>query len=171
MIAFFLAGLLAFFNFSQHGGRKDHDIHVCISEVRWNEASASFEVSIKVFIDDLETALSREKVTGLYIGTPKETKDADTHIASYLDKHFHIAMDGIRLPAEFVGKEVAEDYLAIWCYVEFPGFKEPKSCTVSNDILFELYEDQRNIMDIRMSKTHKAYTIFDPAKSAWNYTF
>jgi len=150
----------------------DHDIHVSVSEVTWKAGSTAFEVSVKIFIDDLETALMKEgHGTGLQIGTEKESAKAEEIIEDYLDKHFHISMDGIQLPAEWVGKETTEDYKAIWCYLSFPGLKDPKKCTISNDILFELYDDQRSIMDIRMTSTHKAYTIFEPGKSSWSYTF
>ena len=150
----------------------DHDIHVSVSEVNWKATSASFEVSVKIFIDDLETALMKAgQGSELQIGTEKESDKADDIITAYLEKHFHINMDGIQLPVEWVGKETTEDYTAIWCYISYPGIKDPKKCTISNDILFELYDDQRSIMDIRMTSTHKAYTIFEPGKSSWSYTF
>ena len=150
----------------------DHDIHISVSEVTWKSESASFEVSIKIFIDDLETGLMKAgQGTGLKIGTEKESAKSDDIITAYLDKHFHINMDGIQLPVEWVGKETTEDYKAIWCYISYPGIRDPKKCTISNDILFEIYDDQRSIMDIRMTSTHKAYTIFEPGKSSWSYTF
>ena len=149
----------------------DHDLHVSVAEVKWNAESTSFEVSIKIFIDDLEKTLSGELISGLQIGTPKESTEANDIITAYLDKHFHISLDGIRLPSQFVGKETTEDYQAIWCYIEFPGLKDPKQCMVSNDILFELFDDQRNILDIRMTSSEKAYIILEPGKSTWSYTF
>ncbi len=149
----------------------DHDIHVSVTEVKWNAETASFEVSIKIFIDDLESALLKDNISGLYIGTSKESDQANDHIVAYLNKHFQISLDGIRLPAQFIGKEMTEDYKAIWCYVEYPGVRDPKKCTVSNDILFEVYDDQRSIMDIRMTETDKVYTILEPGKSTWSYTF
>lgn len=149
-----------------------HDIHVSLCEVRWNEESGAFEVSIKIFIDDLERALVKEGAPGLFIGTPKEVTSANDIIAGYLEKHFSIVLDDVRLAPEFLGKEVSEDFLAVWCYVEFPAMvSQRKKCTLSNDILLDLFEDQRNIMDIRMSKNHKDYTIFQPGQSSWNYTF
>jgi hypothetical protein len=149
----------------------DHPIHVSVTEVKWNATSSTFEASVKIFIDDLESSLMKEKVSGLHIGTEKEADGADDIILNYLNEHFLISMDGIRLPAQWVGKEISDDYAAIWCYVEFPGIKNPKACTISNDILFELYDDQRSIMDITMSSADKVYTIFEPGKSSWSYTF
>lgn len=149
-----------------------HDIHVSLCELRWNEDSDAFEISLKVFIDDLELALSKQGVSGLYIGTEKETKDANTRIADYINKHFKITVDGAKLTPEFLGKEVSEDYQAVWCYFQFPAdLFQARKCTISNDVLLEIYDDQRNIMDIRMDESHKAYTIFQPGNSTWNYTF
>ena len=151
---------------------KTHDIHISVCELRWNEVSGAFEVSIKIFIDDLEFALSKEGAPGLFIGTAKEIKEANEYIAAYLRKHFIIDIDGKRLTPDFLGKEISEDFLAVWCYVEFPAqVSRASKCILSNDILLDLYADQRNIMDIRMSKSHKDYTIFQPGRSTWNFTF
>ena len=149
----------------------DHDIHVCLSEVRWNATSATFEVSVKVFIDDLELALSKSGISNLHIGTPKESTEADGAIERYLGQHFRIAINGVNLDGTFIGKEVAEDYQAIWCYIEFAAAQKTLTCSILNDVFFELYDDQRNILEARMSTSHKAYTILEPDKRSWNYTF
>lgn len=149
-----------------------HDFHVSLCELRWNESSSAFEVSIKIFIDDLELALEREDASGLFIGTPKEASTADAFIATYLEKRFKIDIDGTLLDLVFIGKEVSDDFQAVWCYVEFSGLiSSARKCTISNAILLEIYDDQRNIMDIQMNKNHKAYTIFQPGRSTWSYTF
>ncbi len=151
---------------------KAHDIHVSLCELRWNEESGAFEVSVKIFIDDLERALGMEGAPGLFIGAPKESKEANEYIASYLRKHLTIDIDGTRLIPDFLGKEVSDDFLAVWCYIEFPAkLSHSKKCSLSNDILLELYDDQRNIMDIRMNKSHKNYTIFQPGRTTWTYTY
>ncbi len=149
-----------------------HDIHVSMCELRFNEESSSFEVSIKIFIDDLEMAIKKEGYTPLNLGTTKENELTEEHLASYLDKYFFIEIDGKKLSAHFVGKEISEDYQAVWCYVEYSAeINKAQKCTLTNRILLDIYSDQRNIMDIRMSKTHKAYTILGPGHSSWSYTF
>jgi hypothetical protein len=157
---------------AQVTANEEHDIHISLTELRWNEESGIFEVSIKIFIDDLELALGKEHAPGLFIGTPKELKNANEYIANYLTKHFTIVIDGTRLTPSFLGKEVSEDFLAVWCYVEFPAeIHRSNKCILTNDILLDIYDDQRNIMDIRMHKSHKEYTILQPGRSTWSYTF
>jgi hypothetical protein len=139
--------------------------------LRYNESSHAFEVAIKIFIDDLELALERNQIKGLLIGTDREAVTADQHIRDYINQHFTISQDGKKLKGHFIGKEVADDLIAIWCYIEYPAASSPETCTITNDVLFEMYDDQRNIMDIRMSSTHKAFTLFEPGRSSWDYTY
>ncbi len=150
----------------------DHDIHISLSELRFNEESQSFEVAIKIFIDDLELALKKEGATNLQIGTNKESDVADERIISYLDKHFSIEVDGKKLASQFIGKEITDDMIAVWCYVEFkkqPG--KSVKCILSNSILTEIYSDQRNIIDIHMNKSHKDYIILESARTTWTYHY
>lgn len=154
--------------FSNHA----HDIHVSLCELRWNEEAQAFEVSIKIFIDDLELALGKEGAPGLFIGSTKEPKETDAYIAEYLRKNFRIDVDGKSLTPQFLGKEISEDFLAVWCYIEFPAdISRSAKCTLTNNVLLNIYDDQRNIMDIRMNKSHKEYTIFQPGRSTWSFTY
>ncbi|MEO5907496.1 MAG: DUF6702 family protein, partial [Saprospiraceae bacterium] len=101
-----------------------------------------------------------------------ESDLADENILLYLNQHFSIEVDGRKLDAQFIGKEITDDMLAVWCYVEFK--KQPgrsSKCILSNSILTEVYADQRNIMDIHMGKTHKDYIILESARTTWTYLF
>ena len=153
-------------------GNNDHDVHISLCELRFNEQSSSFEVAIKIFIDDLELAMRKEGVANLYIGTPNEKENAGDAIASYLNHHFSIEIDGHKLAPVFIGKEVTDDQLAVWCYVEYKkDLSGADKCVLTNRILFDLYADQRNIMDIRMGQSHKDYTILESGKTSWSYNF
>ncbi len=150
----------------------DHDLHLSLCELRFNEKSSSYEVAIKIFIDDLELAIGKKGVKGLKIGTPNENASANDHITSYLDTHFSIKIDGVRLKVDFIGKEITDDKLAVWCYVEYSqNTSHPRKCILSNRILLDVYNDQRNIMDIKLSKTHKDYTILEAENTSWSYSY
>ncbi|MDQ3015558.1 MAG: hypothetical protein M3R25_02395 [Bacteroidota bacterium] len=167
LIAFIMASFAVVAN-----ANNDHDIHLSMCELRYNEQSSTFEVSIKIFIDDLELALKKYGVSNLRIGTPDESEIAEEHISTYLNQQFTIDIDGHRITPTFVGKEVTEDMLAVWCYLEYKtDVSRDSKCILSNRVLFEVHDDQRNIMDIRMGRSHKDYTILDSTHTTWNYTF
>ncbi|MEO6131496.1 MAG: DUF6702 family protein [Saprospiraceae bacterium] len=151
---------------------ESHPIHVSICELRYNEANSSFQVSLKIFIDDLEVAIKKEGYPPLGLGSGTDNEDTQTYLASYLDKYFYIDIDGKKLTPHLEGKEVSEDFLAVWCYLDFTAtVSRGQKCTITNRVLLDMYSDQRNIMDIRMSKTQSTHTIFDPFDNSWSYTF
>ncbi|MFZ1676273.1 MAG: DUF6702 family protein [Saprospiraceae bacterium] len=149
-----------------------HPIHASICELKYSEKDAAFQVSVKVYIDDLEVAMKNEGYPPLNLGATLENELTQEYLASYVDKYFTITLNGHKLVSKFVGKELSDDFLAVWCYFEFPAtVSKGQKCTISNRILLDLYSDQRNIMDIRMNSTQKEYTIFDPSHSSWSYTY
>ena len=149
-----------------------HDIHVSMCELQFDEQTSAFQVSIKIFIDDLEIAMKKEGYPPLNLGSANENELTPEYLESYIDKYFSIEIDGKKLSPHFVGKEISDDFQAVWSYLEYPGeISKAKKCTLTNRILLDIYNDQRNIMDIRMSKSHKAYTILEPAHASWSYTF
>ncbi len=167
----FILFILCFTGPAMRAGDK-HDLHLSMCELRFNEASSSFEVAIKIFVDDLELAIEKEGVKDLRMGSPDENQFTDMHIAEYLNKFFSIEIDGVRLKADFIGKEYTDDKLAVWCYIEYAGKdNNARKCILSNRILLDIYQDQRNIMDIRMSKSHKDYTILDGGNDTWSFSY
>ncbi|MBK9984917.1 MAG: hypothetical protein IPP15_21565 [Saprospiraceae bacterium] len=150
----------------------EHPIHASICELKYSEKDAAFQVSVKVYIDDLEVAMKNEGYPPVNLGATTENTLAQEYLASYIDKYFTITQDGHKLTSKFVGKELSDDFLAVWCYLEFPATtSKGQKYTITNRILLDLYSDQRNIMDIRMNSTQKEYTIFDPSNSSWSYTY
>ena len=150
----------------------EHDVHISMCELRFNEETSTFQVSLKFFIDDLEVGLKKDGLAPLNLGSPKENADANEIITSYLDKYFSIEIDGKKLPLHFDGKEISEDFQAVWCYVEYNDvLNNARVCKLTNSILLDVFSDQRNIMDIKMNKSHKAYTILSPGQNSWTYTF
>jgi len=116
--------------------------------------------------------MQKDGYPALNLGSKNEDALAEEHLGTYLDKYFFIDIEGKKITPHFVGKEISEDFLAVWCYIEYSAqVTKTQKFTLTNRILIDMYSDQRNIMDIRMSSTQKDYTILDPAHSSWSYTF
>lgn len=170
ILLFYFINLLSPFTSDLTAGA--HPIHASICELNYSEKDAAFQVSVKIYIDDLGAAMNKEGYPALNLGSTSENELTQEYLASYLDKYFTITLNGKKLVLKFVGKELSDDFLAVWCYIEFPAtVSKGQKCTISNRILLDLYSDQRNIMDIRMNSTQKEYTIFDPSNSSWSYTY
>ena len=128
--------------------RSDHDFHVSKCLVEYNEGEQALQVSLHLFIDDLEEALRRQGADGLFLCTPKEHKQAEQHVYRYLQQHFRFVVNGSPRDYTFIGKEVSEDLMAVWCYLEIAGVSSLKTLQVSNDLLMEVFDDQKNLVSI-----------------------
>jgi len=127
-----------------------HDIHVSKCEIQWNEAASTLEVATQIYLDDLQTVLTKHGAAQLNLCTERESKDADQYLKEYLAKKLEISADGVVLSPHFVGKEPSEDQLAVWCYIELkipPQFTQIK---IRYDLLMDLYDDQKNIVSLKI---------------------
>ncbi|NJO02889.1 MAG: hypothetical protein HC880_15480 [Bacteroidia bacterium] len=100
-----------------------HDFHTSIAEVDYNDRSKSLEISLRVFTDDLELALSRlGQLEGLRLDHSKKHHPL---IERYLARYFYVSdPKSQKLSFVFHGKEMEAD--VTWIYFEIPTKKLPK---------------------------------------------
>lgn len=145
-----------------------HDLHVSRCEIVYDTESHALQVTLNIFIDDLETALLSEGKGNLFLCTKKEDPRADQFIAEYLGKTLKINVDEETTDMVFLGKEAGDDIFALWCYLEIPDIEPKEVIEVSYDLLMEIYDDQRNIVKLSYSKTTQAHFLFDHKKFTGN---
>lgn len=124
-----------------------HDIHLTYSRVVIDGASVSYRV--RLFRDDLERALQAHgKLASFTLGA---TPAGDSLFATYLDRHVTLSVGGKRLTGRVV--ESAPDPQVIdepmWTYlVEYPAPAPVTTFSLRVALLFELFDDQRNIVSV-----------------------
>ncbi|GAA4315187.1 DUF6702 family protein [Nibribacter koreensis] len=130
-----------------------HDFHTSITDARYNPKTQNYELSIRVFADDLEDALSKRHKTSIRLD---KSERVNKLIAEYLQTHFTIsAAKGTKPVQKFVGAQEEAD--AIWLYIEIPAGKAPvQSLFVQNDLLMELFDDQTNILNLQVGAKKKS---------------
>jgi hypothetical protein len=128
-----------------------HKFYVSKTLIEFNARTAQFEITAKVFTDDLELAIGGAQASEMHLGSDRETSDADTRIERYLREHFKIAVDGKPMEWRWVGKEVDGDMT--FCYLEFYRTPDFSTLQVFNDMLVSQYPEQQNIVDLAMHST------------------
>jgi len=142
------------------GNKVAHDFHISRCEINYETTSG-----------DLEDAIKGTNKKQAYIGTSKEIADCDLMIESYIKNKLKISSGNKQLSYSILGKEVTADKLAVWCHFEVLGVKNIKSLHVTNTILTEIYNDQKNILDFTVDNKKKGFTIFDTKKTEELYTW
>lgn len=136
------------------GGWVLHEFYVSLTDIRLNSDSEKFEISMRLFPDDLDRALKRTFGTTVHMGTELEIPEADTLLQRYLDLHFSLQVDDQPVVLHYLGKEPEANVL--WCYLESEPVSNPGSIRVRNSLLTEEFEDQVNIVQVYLGEWNRS---------------
>ncbi|MFL0206696.1 DUF6702 family protein [Aquirufa sp. 2-AUSEE-184A6] len=131
-----------------------HPFHSSVTEMSYNQKDQSWEISIRLFQDDLEQSVSSAiaKKYRMIPGDEASEKELDT----YLRKHFRFhAGKQISTPYRWLGTEQQQD--AIWVYLEIPTTSDLAGSYLENSIFLEIFEDQTNLVQWASAGQKKSY--------------
>ena len=124
-----------------------HAYHASIAEMRYNPARRQVEISIKVFIDDLEKALSQGQPAAVHLDEPR----AQTLAAAYLQRNLRIGTKpGEALSLQFVGLQREQDAYWLHARVSLPAGRPLTSLRLRHTLLLDLFPDQMNIVNLEV---------------------
>ncbi|MDF1574296.1 MAG: hypothetical protein P1P86_03785 [Bacteroidales bacterium] len=135
------------------GGWLLHEFYVSLTEIRYNPHTERFEVSMRIFPDDLDRALLERSGLHTHLATELEHSFADSLLSLYILEDFALEVNGEKLSLNYLGKEPESD--AIWCYLESSRVSAPETITVQNAILMEYFPDQLNMIQVYLGKWNK----------------
>ena len=142
-----------------------HEFHLSKSTINYNTKDQSLQITMNMFIDDLELALLPTAGDTLRICTQKEKADAENSIHNYILEHLNIEINGQIITPEFLGKEQSDDLAAVWCYLEVKEIPVFSEMVVTNNIMIELYDDQKNMTNIQLDKQRVEDILFTSEKT------
>ncbi|MEM9412296.1 MAG: DUF6702 family protein, partial [Planctomycetota bacterium] len=119
-----------------------HPEHVSLAEIEYNTDSKVFEVAIRVCAEDLNWALSAEKMRA-----KATAKFIDRFAPEYIEKHFRIRNSGSPDTSEknlirWHGHEAGEG--ECWLYFEYTGVMPEGEWIVENRLFVDLHPNQTN---------------------------
>lgn len=123
-----------------------HPIHVSVTDIEFDEKDKALEIMMRVFTDDLETAMRKhENRPDLDILNPKGTT-LDKLMGDYLQSHFQVTLDGKVQQLNYLGNERDADVFVF--YIEVTNLKKWKQINVRNTVLMETFDDQSNLVHV-----------------------
>ena len=138
-----------------------HEFHLSKTVISYDQSANVLEVKVHLFIDDFEAALGNRGNDQLFLCTDKENSLANDYIFSYLQDHFKLKVNNQNTPLSFAGKEQSKDKIAVWCTLKSKSIHNIKEIAVHNDLLVELFDDQQNIVQIKMPGGKQGFFMFD----------
>lgn len=146
-----------------------HPIHISVADFQYSEKDKALQLTLRIFIDDLEAAIRKEKkLPELDLLEPPAGESTESLARAYILSRLQVEVDGKAIHAQFLGSE--QEDIALICYIEFPGIRKMKQLTVHYRALMELYDDQSNLVHITYRGPIKSARL-TPGKTSHIFAF
>ena len=146
--------ILMFLSFSSA-----HKFYVSVTNIVYSEDDSAFQITSRIFIDDLDKLLIERYGVEAKLATPNESKIADEYIGKYFRSKFLVQLDGEVVSYNFLGKRYDND--VVICYLEIPNVKlsEVKTMSIQNEVLMDLFDEQKNVVHIKWKGNKRSFVL------------
>ncbi len=136
-----------------------HKFYVSVTNINHSEKDNAFQITSRVFIDDLEAVLKERYDFEARLATEAESPIAEEYIEKYFRTKFLIKLDGEVASYNFLGKKYDAD--VVICYLEIPGIQmdELNSLEIQNEILTDLFEEQKNLVHVKWKGKKRSFIL------------
>ena len=152
-----MAGILKFFIIYVILASGLHDFHLSKTDIHYKTADLALQVTIHLFIDDTEAALQQREPLEYKLMQDSEHTLADSLLGNYFKENFIIKVDGTQRDFEYLGKEASDDIQGLYAYLEIPNLATPTQLEITNKLLMDQFDDQKNIIKVMLDNKNKAF--------------
>lgn len=134
-----------------------HEYYVSITMIEYVEEKQSVQIISRIFIDDLERLIRERYDSEVTLATEDEPAKVDYYIEKYLEEKITFKINNNDVDAVFIGKEYESDI--VYCYLEIENVSSIQSFEISNQVLFDLYSEQQNIVRTKINGKNKSFIL------------
>lgn len=131
-----------------------HKFYVSITQVNWNEKQQRLEITMRLFIDDLQLALQNKFGTNFHIGSNLEAQDEEHKFIAYISETLKIQLNTKNTAFQFVTKSVEDDVLVSHWVIQ--KVNKINTLEISNKTLFNVLPEQQNIIHTNIKSQKKS---------------
>ncbi|MGO4906133.1 DUF6702 family protein [Flavobacterium sp. W20_MBD1_R3] len=142
LITFFGLLLLTLTSFNAH------KFYVALYQVNYAPEKKMLEITSRIFVDDLTSAIGKKYNKKINLGSQKETAEDLVLLKKYLTEKFSIKINGHSTAMHLLSKEMEGDVLI--CYLTIKDVPKIITLEVYNTVIIEGNSDQQNIMHFKV---------------------
>jgi len=128
-----------------------HPIHTTLTEVALDAADGTMHFTIRAFADDFSAAVSK------HVGKPRPADYVvpDADVVAYVTSAVSVEDAlGKRAPVAWTASRRAGD--VVWVTFRVPSVRALRGVKIASTLLFELYDDQVNIVQTTAEGRHRS---------------
>lgn len=131
-----------------------HKYYISVTHINYVKEKKSLQITSRIFIDDFENVLKSNYDEDIVLAEKDEPKIIDTYIDRYLQDKIKLSINSKSVTFNFIGKEYEGDIVK--CYLEVEHIKHIESFSITNSVLFDLQNDQQNIVKTKINSKNKS---------------
>ena len=141
-----------------------HPVHISVVEINHNPTDKTIEISCKIFTDDFESVLRQNYNIKTDLINPQNRNTMDSLVKKYILSHFSIKVDNRPLQFTYLGFE--RDQESVFGYIEADSVPALKKLDITNNLMYDFFQDQINIMHVTVGGNRKSTKLEYPASQA-----
>lgn len=126
-----------------------HKFYVAIFQVNYAPEKKMLQITSRIFIDDLDSALEKKYKKKFHLGEKEETTEEKALMKHYFAEKFTLKINGQPKPMVFLSDETQDDVLV--CYFRVTDIAKVTSLEISNKLLFDYVTEQQNIIQTNVN--------------------
>ncbi len=134
-----------------------HKYYISLTKIDFIKDKNEVQVTMRIFIDDLQATLNTAYHTNIELALPDESKQIDSLINTYLLKKFILTINGNKKEYTYLGKEYEDD--VVYLYLEAENITKITAIKVKNSMLMDEFESQKNIIKIHINNTKRTFLL------------
>ena len=139
-----------------------HPIHVSTSNIEYNSQDNKLEVICTMFTDDFEAALAKQYNAKTDLNKTDMHAAMDALIKQYIAANLHIKAGDAAVNLNYLGFEINKEATDV--YLESDKIPAVKKVDVEVSLLYNLFDDEINIVHIIVNKVRKSEKVNYPDK-------
>ncbi len=134
-----------------------HKYYISLIKVEYKTSSKSLQITMRIFIDDLQEAINKTYIKNFEFGEPNESKNINELIINYIQDNFTVKINSQNKVYQFLGKAYDND--VIFIYLEVEDIETIQHIEIKNSMLMATFSEQKNIIKLKINNTKKTFLL------------
>lgn len=134
-----------------------HKYYLSLTKIDYIKDEKSIQITMRIFIDDLESTLNEINEKSFELDTKHELEDTHLYIEKYISEHFQITINQTVRNFDYLGKKYEND--VVYLFAEIENIDIINSIEIKNRILMEAFPEQQNIIKFNINNKKKSFIL------------
>lgn len=134
-----------------------HKYYMSLMQIDYVQEQQALQVTVRIFVDDLQTALNAVGTAAVEIATDREPLGIEKRYRAYLNEQLSFEVNNRKKKFVYLGKEYEENQVVF--YLEIQEIDSLQSLRIKNTLLTHALREQKNIVKTKAYGKNKSVVL------------